>query len=153
MAATGVLATPSSERSAFFLDLEDGTSVWVEALHGQGNGIDLLDDLGADELPQHATGATRNENPDILFGQRECLQYVLEEMEDYFRLPGLVPLVVLSQNFVGLRVHNRRFDGGGTHVKPDYNVRQWVIGGRVAGLWSASQPSQKGLEQAGAGAI
>src|ERR1043165_4789848 len=104
----GILAT----------QLNHAANVGIELLDGEGDRVNLLHELGA-EVPANATAAgTGHENAErVRLQPGEGRLDAFEELQAFFRLLGIVPLVILPQDLVGDRIDNDRLDGGRADVQ------------------------------------
>ena len=106
----GVLAAQFDHRSAFRIQL----------FHGQRNGIHFLDEFRAQML-RHAVAARAGDEDARLVGL-EAVDLgldALQELQHFFRLLGVVTLVVRPHDLVRGLIHDHRFHGGRTHVHSD----------------------------------
>src|SRR5262249_29604793 len=97
-------------------ELDDAADVGVELLDGEGDRVDLLNELGAEGRAERG-GARAGHEDAPLFARalRKLLLHDLDELEDLLGLLGRVTLVVAPEDLEGLGVeddglHRRRAD-------------------------------------------
>jgi hypothetical protein len=109
----GVLSAELDHRSALRIQLFDG----------ERDRIDLLDELRAQELRHPVAARAGDEHPRPLGGKAFDLGFkTLQEFEDFLRLLGVVPVVVLPEDLVGGGIDDDGFHRGRTDVQADEEV-------------------------------
>src|SRR5580658_10952001 len=89
----------------------------MQLLHREGDRMDLLHKLRTDHLSDGATARARDEDSCVFRRDVSLKLHALEELKHLFRLPRLMPLVVLPQGFVRRRIHNDGLDGCRTNIQ------------------------------------
>ena len=92
----------------------------MELFHRQRNRRDLLNELGADLLGNAPSPRTGQEHASVVAANAGVLLHPLEELQCLFRLLGLVPLVVLPEDFIGGRIDNHGLYGGRTNIESNH---------------------------------
>jgi len=118
LAVFALLGAEDDDLGVLAAQLDDRAHRGVEALDGQGDGVDLLDEAGAQRLGEGAAARARDEDANLL-GLREAVADADEEFHRLFGLAGLVALVVAPQDLVGLGIADHRLDRGAADVEAD----------------------------------
>ncbi len=120
----------------------------MELLHRQGDGVDLLDELGAQGLGQGPAARARDEDAQALGGDvRERLSDAHQEVEHALRLARVVALVVVPEDLAALGVHDGGLHRRRAHVHADherlfhaFDPPRWLMVTSVSAFLRSRQP-------------
>ena len=93
----------------------DGIHLGVHLFDREGDRGDFLHELGAHQIGKRTSTRAGDEDAAVVRSNADLLLHALEKFQQLFGLFGLVPLVVLPDDFIGFSVdndclHRRRAD-------------------------------------------
>ena len=92
--------------------LDDRVHLGVQLLDGERDGVDFLDKLRADHLGDGAAARSGDKDAGVVGRHTGVGFHTAQELENLFRLPGFVALIVLPDGLVGRSVnHDRLYCG------------------------------------------
>src|SRR2546430_1456212 len=105
---------------------------------------DLLNELGADLLGNAPSPRTGQEHASVVAANAGVLLHPLEELQCLFPLLGLVPLVVLPEDFIGGRIDNHGLYGGRTNIDSNHELVLLIVTVRLMFVHSVLSGIQTG---------
>ena len=103
----------------------------MQLLHGERNGGDFLHELRVDQVGNARATRAGNEHARVVAVHAHFRLNAAQELQGLFRLPGLVALVILPENFVGRGIDDNGFHGGGTNVEAHHEPCLVIVRFRV----------------------
>src|SRR5580704_19024235 len=89
----------------------------MKFLHGERDGVYLLDKLGADHLRDCTATRPGNKDSGVSRGYSSVSFHAAQKLENLFGLPGFVALIILPDGFICRGIDHDRFDRGRADIQ------------------------------------